>query len=145
MFWYNTLTMSIWDRLLFLIGLRPKSGPRYYELSESLQVTLSALAQHEGRPVDDFLPDLLAAGLTQYYATDKTSRQWQTLTDRERDVAALACLGMTNRQIANRLGVSLNTIKTHIRNVLAKFEVPNKSKLRQKLSGWDFSAWSHWL
>ena len=137
--------MSIWNRFLSRIGLRPKSGPRYYELSESLATTLSALAAHEGRPVHDLVPDLLAAGLTQYFSKDKLWQEWQSLTERERDVTALACLGMTNRQMAGKLGVSLNTIKTHMRNALAKFQVENKAKLRQKLDRWDFSAWMHWV
>ena len=55
--------MSIWRRLLNWIGLRPKSGSHTYEISESLQVTLSTIAQHEGRPVHELLPDLVAAGL----------------------------------------------------------------------------------
>jgi len=47
--------MSIWQRLLYLIGLRPNPGPRTYEISESLQVTLSTFAQHEGRPEPYFV------------------------------------------------------------------------------------------
>jgi DNA-binding CsgD family transcriptional regulator len=145
MFYYTDFTMSIWDRFLYLIGLRPKPGPRYYELTESLHTTLSTLAEHEGRPEDELIPDLLAAGLTQYHSTNKTWQQWLSLTPRERDVAALACLGYTNREMANRFGVSLNTVKTHMRNTLAKFEVGNRVKLRQKLADWDFSAWAHWM
>jgi len=137
--------MSIWEHVQNRVGLRPKPGPRYFELPESVYVTLSALAEHEGRSVDKLMLDLLAAGLIQYYSKDKAWQQWQDLTDREKDVAALACLGMTNRQIAGKLGVSLNTIKTHMRNVLSKFDVTSKIKLRQKLAGWDFSYWSHWL
>ena len=101
-FCYNTITMSIWNRLLYLIGLCPKPGPRFYELSENLQVTLTALAQHEGRPVHDLVPDLLAAGLTQFLSKNKLWQQWQALTEREKDVTALACLGMTNRQKLDR-------------------------------------------
>ena len=137
--------MSIWHRFLYLIGLRPNTGPRIYELTESLHTSLSTLAEHEGRPEDELIPDLLAAGLTQYYSSDKAWKQWLSLTARERDIAALACLGFTNREMAGRLRVSPNTIKTHMRNVLAKFEVSSKAKLRQKLAGWDFSAWSHWV
>jgi DNA-binding CsgD family transcriptional regulator len=88
--------MSIWQRLLNLIGSRPKSGSRTYEISESLQVTLATIAKHEGRPEDELLPDVLAAGLTQYVSKDKLWNKWQSLTAREQDVAALACLGYTN-------------------------------------------------
>ena len=58
--------MSIWKRLLYWIGLRPNPGPRYFEISESLQVTLSTLAEREGRPEEEFAQELLAAGLTEY-------------------------------------------------------------------------------
>ena len=133
--------MSIWQRFLFLIGLRPKPGPRTYEISEGLQVTLSELAHHKGRPEHELVPDLLAAGLDQYQALDEFWPKWETLSPREQDVTALCCLGLTNRQIAARLSLSPETIKTHVRNVLAKFSVKSKSELRHILAGWDFSAW----
>ena len=133
--------MSVFDFLLKLIGRRPKPGPRYYEISESLQITLSTLAQHEGRPEQELLPDLLAAGLDQYRSVDELWPKWESLSPREHDVAALTCLGLTNRQIAARLSLSSETIKTHIRNVLLKFELNSKEKLRHILTGWDFSGW----
>jgi DNA-binding CsgD family transcriptional regulator len=133
--------MSIWQRFLFLIGLRPKPGPRTYEISEGLQVTLSALAQHKGRPEHELIPDLLAADLNQYQSLDEFWPKWDSLSPRERDVTALCCLGFTNRQVAARLSLSPETIKTHVRNVLIKFDVKSKSELSHMLAGWDFSAW----
>ncbi len=134
--------MSIWRRLLSVIGLRPISAPRKYEVSESMQVTLSTLAQHEGRPEDDLIHDLLAAGLTQYYSSDVRLNQWETLSTRERDVAALVCLGYTNKEIGGKLCISPQTVKTHMRNVLIKFNLHTRSELKLSLQGWDFSAWN---
>ncbi len=133
--------MSIWRRWLTLIGLRPNSGPRTYQISESLHISLSTLAQHEGRPEHELAEDLLAAGLTQYFSTDELWQKWELLTPRERDISALTCLGYTNRQIAIRLGISAETVKTHMRNALIKFELHSKSELRLVLSDWDFGAW----
>ena len=133
--------MSILKFLLNLVGKHPKSRSRYYELSESLQVTISTLAQHEGRSEHEVLPDLLAAGLDQYRSIDKFWPKWESLSAREQDVTALTCLGLTNRQIAGRLSLSPETIKTHIRNVLFKFELSSKDELRHILAGWDFSGW----
>ena len=133
--------MSIWRRLLSVIGLRPISAPRKYEVSESMQVTLSTLAQHEGRPEDDLIHDLLAAGLTQYYSSDVLLNQWETLSIRERDVAALAYLGYTNKEIGRRLYISPQTVKTHLRNVPIKFNLQTRIELKLSLQGWDFSAW----
>lgn|SRR5258708_3509561 len=135
--------MSIWQRLMYLIGLRPDSGPRTFELSESLQITLSTLAKHEGRPEHDLLPDLLAAGLTHYSSNDELWHKWESLSPREQDVTALTCLGYTNRQIAFRFGISAETVKTHIHNVLVKFQMHSKSELRLVMSEWDFSAWTN--
>lgn len=133
--------MSIWKRLFYLIGLRPNSGSRTYKISESLHVTLTTLAQHEGRPEHELANDLLAAGLTQYYSSDELWMKWETLSPRERDVSAFACLGLTNKQIAERLHISAETVKTHLRNALTKFNLHSRSELRMMLEHWDFSAW----
>lgn len=50
-------------------------------------------------------------------------------TRREAAVAALLEDGMTNREIAERLGITLNTVKTHISNVHAKTEVSSTRRL----------------
>jgi len=133
--------MSILERLLGWLGLRPKSGSRYYEISESLQVTLKTLAEHEGRAEHELFPELLAAGLNQYRSIDELWPKWEFLSSREQSVTALACLGLTNRQIAARLFLSPETIKTHIHNILAKFGVRSRKELRHILAGWDFSGW----
>ena len=133
--------MSIWRRLLSVIGLRPISAPRKYMVSESMQVTLTTLSQHEGRPEDELIQDLLAAGLTHYYSSDVLLNQWEVLSPREKDVAALVCLGYTNKDIGIRLGISPETAKTHLRNVLIKFNMNTRSELKLSLKDWDFTLW----
>jgi len=133
--------MSIWRKLLSVIGLRPISAPRKYTVSESMQVTLTTLAQHDGRPEDELIQDLLAAGLTHYYSSDVLLNQWESLSPRERDVAALVCLGHTNKEIGLRLSISPETAKTHLRNVLIKFNLYTRSELKLSLKDWDFNFW----
>jgi DNA-binding CsgD family transcriptional regulator len=133
--------MSIWQRLLNLIGLRPKTGSRTYEISESLLVTLQTIAKHEGRPEDELLPDILEAGLTQYVSKDKLWIRWQSLTAREHDVAALACLGYTNKEIGRHLNISAETVKAHLQRVLLKYGLTSRTQLRMLLEHWDFSEW----
>ena len=135
--------MSIWDRFLYLIGLRPTPGPRTYhfDASESLRVTLSTLATDEGRPEDELIPDILVAGLTQYEAKERLWNTWETLSAREKDVAAFACLGYTNRQIAACLNISPYTVKDRLSSVFRKFDVHKRDDLRLLLSIWDFSEW----
>ena len=135
--------MSIWDRLLYLIGLRPTPGPRTYhfDASESLQVTLSTLSSDEGRPEHDLIPDILAAGLTQYTANERLWDRWESLSPRERDVTALVCLGYTNREIAARLNISPDTVKDRISSVFRKFNINKRNDLRALFSYWDFNEW----
>jgi DNA-binding CsgD family transcriptional regulator len=136
--------MSIRDRIWYFfyqIGLFRDPSPRHYYLDESLHVTLTTLSKHEGRPVEEFTADLLSAGLSEYYSSDKVWERWQALSTREKDVVALACLEYTNRQIGARLKVSPETVKTHLHNALVKFGVRNRTELRLVLEKWDFSAW----
>ena len=135
--------MSIWDRLLYLIGKRSTPDPRTYhlKLSDSLQVTLSTLAQDEGRPEHELIPELLNAGLHQYTANERLWNKWESLSPREKDVAALVCLGYTNREIAVRLSISPETVKSRMHTILRKFHIHKRAELRVMLAHWDFSAW----
>jgi DNA-binding NarL/FixJ family response regulator len=45
------------------------------------------------------------------------------LTERERDVLTLMAAGLRRTEIAARMFISMNTVRTHARNVLAKLEV----------------------
>lgn len=49
-----------------------------------------------------------------------------TLTQRERQVLALIAQGLDNRTVADRLGVEYGTVRSHVRNLIAKLEVHNK-------------------
>lgn len=133
--------MSTWNRLLSLLGLKRNSGPRYYELDETLHTALVDLADQEQRPAEEIHADLLATALAQRYTHNELWQRWEALSPRERDVTALTSLGYTNRQIAAKLHVSPDTVKGYVRQVLVKFHLHSKDELRMLLGGWDFSDW----
>jgi DNA-binding NarL/FixJ family response regulator len=47
-------------------------------------------------------------------------------TPRERDVLALLLTGASNESIAERLYMTANTVKTHVRSILAKLGLPDR-------------------
>jgi DNA-binding NarL/FixJ family response regulator len=53
----------------------------------------------------------------------------EELTDREREVMALAATGLSNEQIADRLVVSVATAKTHVSRAMVKLAVRDRAQL----------------
>jgi DNA-binding CsgD family transcriptional regulator len=49
------------------------------------------------------------------------------LTEREADVLQLVALGLTNRQIAQRLFISPATVRTHLEHVFDKLDVRSRA------------------
>ncbi|MEJ2292639.1 MAG: response regulator transcription factor, partial [Deinococcales bacterium] len=52
----------------------------------------------------------------------------EPLSEREVDVLRLIAAGLANKQIARRLDVSTNTVKTHARNIYAKLGVASRTQ-----------------
>lgn len=55
-------------------------------------------------------------------------RNYALLSDREEEVLDLVAKGASNKVIAARLFISENTVKTHLRNIMNKLEVENRSQ-----------------
>jgi DNA-binding NarL/FixJ family response regulator len=58
----------------------------------------------------------------------------QTLTRREAEVAALAARGLTNRDIAAQLFLSVRTVEVHVDHILTKLGFRTRTQL---------AAWAH--
>lgn len=52
-----------------------------------------------------------------------------TLTGREAQVLELMADGLTNKEIAAKLNVTPETIKSHVRNLLSKYDVATRTAL----------------
>lgn len=55
-----------------------------------------------------------------------TANDYQPLTRREKEVLALAAEGNTDQEIADMLTLSLHTVKTHMRHILAKLHAASR-------------------
>jgi DNA-binding CsgD family transcriptional regulator len=130
--------MSFLQRLLYLLGIAQDPTPHTYNLNSDLHIRIADLAQQEQLSPEEITEQLLNQALNQRYAAAETWQRWLTLTRREQQVAALASLRYTNAEIATHLGVSIDTIRSHIRNILVKFGVTSRKQLEMLLSGWNF-------
>jgi DNA-binding NarL/FixJ family response regulator len=57
------------------------------------------------------------------------------LTHREREVAALVAEGLTNREIADRLVLSVRTVETHVDRILGKLDLHTRTQLAARMAG----------
>lgn len=52
----------------------------------------------------------------------------QTLTERELLVLRLVASGASNQEIAQKLSISVNTVKSHLKNILEKLQLENRTQ-----------------
>ncbi len=53
----------------------------------------------------------------------------ETLTDREHEIVKWVIQGMTNKEIATRIGISDKTVKTHLSNIFNKLKISRRLQL----------------
>ncbi|MFC4584925.1 helix-turn-helix transcriptional regulator [Sphaerisporangium corydalis] len=94
---------------------------------------LATRAAAEARRLD--LPGPLARAGLLLSRAETLRRADDPLTAREREVAALVVQAMSNRGIADRLVLSERTVETHVRNILTKLGLSNRTELTAHLLG----------
>jgi DNA-binding NarL/FixJ family response regulator len=71
-----------------------------------------------------YVDPTLAGELMNPTATDRLPK----LSERERQILGLLAKGMSNPDIAKRLGISPETVRTHIRNAMVKLEADTRTQ-----------------
>ena len=62
-------------------------------------------------------------------------KQLEHLTPRQRDVIGVLAIGLSNKAIARRLGISESTVKVHIRAIMSATGVSNRTQLVARFLG----------
>lgn len=75
-----------------------------------------------------YVGTVLAAGEAQAASLPGMAELVEPLTDRELEVLRLLGAGLSNRQIAEQLVVSLGTAKSHIHHIFGKLEVSSRAQ-----------------
>lgn len=112
-----------------------------FVLDPELAFRLRRLARARGQVPQVLLFELLARGLDHEAQRTQTEQVLQSLTPREQQVTWLILRGHSNYQISVTLHISSETVKTHVRHVLQKFELHSKADLRLLLLDLGIRWW----
>jgi DNA-binding CsgD family transcriptional regulator len=133
--------MSIWQLFKrWLIRSRQKKKQYFYTLGKPLDIKSTNSAAQEKHDLNNQASDSVAVNPPHDPNNDPLYPIWIMLSPREQEVTALTCLKYTNPQIAAHLGLSIETVRTYLENVLNKLGLQNKADLRVFFAPWDFSA-----
>jgi DNA-binding NarL/FixJ family response regulator len=123
------LTVSEEDKDLFTAI---KAGVKGYLIKDvKIDELLKAIVQvSRGGAV---ISPSMATKLLDEFSTTVTPRpmtperpEKQSLSEREREVLQLVAVGSTNRDIAEKLCISENTVKVHLHNIMEKLHLRNR-------------------
>lgn len=111
------------------------------EVSEEQLRSLQRLAHIQHVSTEELAARVLANAIHKRAASDYYLDRWKELSLREKQVTALICYGCTKSMAAARLHLSVETVRTHLKNVLRKFDIHRVEELRFLLADLDFSEW----
>ncbi len=124
--------------------LETKKGddePRIFLQDEEIISLVRKVAKQQGRSEEEIITDFTKAGWDQLQEKTEMVERWGSLSRREQQVVALICLGYRNYQIAEILVIAPETVKTHLQNIFAKFNLRSSKELRLVLKDWNFAEW----
>ena len=99
--------------------------PKFPDLPQKDRVSayLDKLLSEAG----EFAPPLVSHHDDDDYADeDAGAPLLEDLTDREREILRLVSNGFSNKALADRLSLSTNTVKWHLRNIFEKLQISNR-------------------
>jgi len=114
---------------------------RRFDLQLDLLAPLETLATSRGLTPQEMAADLVKRALLLEQLQNETRKKWHNLTPREQEITVLIFRGYSSRAIYERLGIANETLRTHVHNILRKFEVSDRKELRQLLRDCNFSSW----
>jgi len=109
-----------------------KAGARGYLLKNSAGDELIQAIYAVQRGHAFFSPavaQLFQDGISRIKNSSQLNDRFELLTDRERQIYQLLAEGNSNKDIANRLGLSLHTVETHRWRVMEKLDLHSTAEL----------------
>jgi Response regulator containing a CheY-like receiver domain and an HTH DNA-binding domain len=107
-----------------------KAGAQGYLLKNLEAPQLRSMLEGVARGEPAITPGTAARIIDEFLRTPGGSKQaTQRLTEREVEVLQLVTAGQRNREIAAELGISENTVKFHLKNIVEKLHAQNRAEL----------------
>ena len=78
-------------------------------------------------------PEIVAARIEKIEPEEQSNALLNELSEREQEVALMVTEGMSNQQIADKIFVSLRTVKAHLSSIYSKTGLRNRLALGLKL------------
>ncbi len=78
-------------------------------------------------------PGIARRVLASFSAPRKQAKEWELLSERERQVLDRLATGQRYKEIADGLHLSIETVRTHIRNLYDKLQVSSRTDALNKL------------
>lgn len=142
------IILTAYDDPQYVLGLLEAGAAGYLLKSARGRDVVAAIrAVREGESV--LHPSIIAMLLKRALGVQVSENRpisRESLTEREIEVLKLAAQGMSNKEIAENLSVTVRTVKAHISNLFAKMDVASRTEaiLKAVREGWlDLEETSH--
>lgn len=125
------LALTIHDSDEFVLQAFDAGADGYCIKDSSRQELLAAIQTVlDGKSyISPQVADQVMEGYLESSKTLKRKTDWETITQREREMLSLVAEGYKNRQIAKMLGISIKTVEKHRANIMRKLDLHSASEL----------------
>lgn len=125
----KVLVLTQYEDSEYILSLLRAGAKGYISKTATVSELISAIRTvHQG---ESYLYPSATTTLIEEYLTrvGGEKNEYERLTDREREILQLVAEGRTNREIADRLFISIKTVLRHRTNVMEKLGFHNRTEL----------------
>jgi two-component system nitrate/nitrite response regulator NarL len=118
----KVLILSMYQRSEYLLRIL-QSGARGYVSKEASSKELVKAIETVNAGEAFFSPEIARLAINQFVQRNGDGPDLEELTNREREVLILVAEGLSNKEIANHLGVGVRTVETHRERIMRKLAI----------------------